>query len=261
MNDALYIAATGMKAHTSQLDAIAHNVANVSTPGFKRGTLRFGEMLGTPAAPAGEPSGMSPADAAAGPAGSGVRVTAVQHGFAAGELRRVDDPMALAIQGDGFVELQLPDGGAAYIRSTRLEINADRLLAAAGGLPLHPAIHVPADVVGVAIGEDGQVMGRDAAGRASPLGRIELVLFANASALKEAGDGLWQATTQAGEAVLSPAADASAGRLKQGFQEASNVQLVDEMVQLMVAQRAYEMSVKVLQAADEVAGMANNLRK
>ncbi|HEY8880040.1 MAG TPA: flagellar hook-basal body complex protein [Roseateles sp.] len=253
MNDALYIAATGMKAQTAQIDSIANNVANTSTPGFKRASLRFGDLIATgPTAPA---SG----DALASPAG--VKIAALQRSFTVGELKRTDDTMAMAIQGDGFLEVQLPDGSAAFARSARLEISADRLLATADGLALRQHIHVPNDIRRIVVGEDGQVQGVDDAGRTTTLGRIDVALFASPSGLTSVGDGLWQATARSGEAVLSPAGEAGAGRLKQGYQEASNVQLVEEMVQLMVAQRAYEMNVKVMQAADEVAGMTNNLRK
>lgn len=253
MNDALYIAATGMNAQTSQLDAIAHNVSNVSTPGFKRSSVRFGDLISTAQPNAGADSASSTY--------AGVRVSGMQRSFVTGELRRVDDPMSIAIQGDGFLEVQLPDGGTAFVRSAKLEVNADRLLATADGLPLRPSIHIPADMTALTLGEDGQVSGRDASGRSSALGRIDLAVFANPSALAPLSDGVWQSTFRSGEAVATPAAEAGAGRIKQGYLEASNVQLVDEMVLLMVAQRAYEMSVKVMQAADEIAGMTNNLRK
>ncbi|WP_457391239.1 flagellar hook-basal body protein [Roseateles sp. P5_E1] len=253
MNDALYIAATGMKAQTAQLDTIANNVANASTPGFKRSNLRFGDLVsaGLDGQQSAEVSTVS----------AGVKIGAVQRSFVAGELRRVDDTMSVAVQGDGFLEVQLPDGSPAFTRSARLEINADRLLAASDGFVLRQHIHVPTDVRSLSIGEDGQVTGRDDAGRITTLGRIELTVFASPSALTPTGEGLWRASAGSGEATLAPPGEAGAGRVKQGYQEASNVQLVEEMVQLMVAQRAYEMNVKVMQAADEIAGMTNNLRK
>lgn len=253
MNDALYIAATGMKAQTAQLDSIANNVANASTPGFKRSSLRFGDLIASSEVAA------TSADTLASPAG--VKIEAIQRSFVAGELRRTDDVMALAIQGDGFLEVQLPDGSSAFARSARLEINADHVLTTSDGLQLRQHIQVPNDIRHISVGEDGQVLGTDDAGRSTSLGRLDVAMFASPSGLTPAGDGLWQASARSGEAVLSPAGEAGAGRFKQGYQEASNVQLVEEMVQLMVAQRAYEMNVKVMQAADEVAGMANNLRK
>jgi len=113
----------------------------------------------------------------------------------------------------------------------------------------------------IAIASDGQVSGRDDKGREWNLGRIDVVMFANPAALAPMGDNLYRATAAAGEPLVATPGESGAGRLMQGFDEASNVRLIDEMVQMMVAQRAYEMSVKVVQAADEVAGMVNNLRK
>ena len=253
MNDALYIAATGMKAQASQLDAVANNVANASTPGFKRSSLRFGDLVS-----AGE--GVQSAGESASVA-AGVRIGAVQRSFAAGELRRTDDAMAVAIQGEGFLEVQLPDGSSAFTRGAHLEINADRLLATGDGLVLRQQIHVPSDIRTISIAEDGQVHGRDDAGRVASLGRLEVAVFGSPAGLTPLGEGLWRSSGSSGDAVMTPPGESGAGRLKQGYQEASNVQLIEEMVQLMVAQRAYEMNVKVMQAADEIASMTNSLRK
>ena len=253
MNDALYIAATGMKAQTAQLDLIANNVANVNTPGYKRGSLRFGDLV------RGEALGLVSPETAS--AFAGVKAMGLSRSFAVGELRRNDDPLSLAIQGDGFIEVQLPDGTAAFTRGGRLEVNSERLLATADGLALRHRIHVPADVRQIAIAEDGQVQGRDDAGRSFTLGRIDVAIFSNPSGLTSIGDGLWRGSEASGDALVMPAGESGAGRLKQGFVENSNVQLVEEMIQLMVAQRAYEMNVKVMQTADEIASMTNSLRK
>lgn len=254
MNDALYIAATGMKAQATQVDAIANNVANASTPGFKRASLRFGDLVSAGAQPAD-------GDASSTPVAAGVRIGAVQRSFAAGELRRTDDMMSLAIQGDGFLEVEMPDGSSAFARGARLDLNADRLLATSDGLVLRQHIHVPGDVRSVVIAEDGQVKGSDESGRQVTLGRIDVAVFSSPGGLTPLGEGLWRSTGSSGDAVMTPPGEAGAGRLRQGFQEASNVRLVEEMVQLMVAQRAYEMNVKVMQAADEIASLTNSLRK
>ncbi|MEH0167818.1 flagellar hook-basal body protein [Roseateles microcysteis] len=259
MNDALYIAATGMKAQTAQLDLIANNVANMDTPGYKRGSLRFGDLIsGEAIRTLGGTGANSPT---ANSTLAGVKSVGLLRSFAVGVLRRSDDPLSLAIQGEGFIEVQLPDGSAAFSRGGRLEVNSERLLATADGLELRQRIQVPADVRQIAIAEDGQVQGRDDAGRSFSLGRIDVAMFSNPSGLTSIGDGLWRDSTASGDALVMPAGEAGAGRLKQGFVESSNVQLVDEMVLLMVAQRAYEMNVKVMQTADEIASMTNNLRK
>jgi flagellar basal-body rod protein FlgG len=169
--------------------------------------------------------------------------------------------MTVAIQGDGFLEVQLPDGSMAYSRGGKLQVNADHLLATSDGLVLKQRIQVGQDVRQVSIASDGVVTGIDDKARAWNLGRIELALFSNTAGLTPMGDNLYRATPAAGEPLVATPGEAGSGRLLQGFEEASNVKLIDEMVQLMVAQRAYEMNVKVIQAADELAGMANNLRK
>lgn len=260
MNDALYIAATGMKSQTAQIDTIANNVANASTPGFKRSQLRFGDLMVAPPAGSGS-AAMAAQDGNLVATPAGVALAGELRSFAAGELCHVDDAMALAIQGDGFLEVTMPDGSAAYTRGGHLELNAERVLSLAGGLPLKPRIHVPSDMHQLQVRADGEVLGIDEQGRSASLGRLDLIGFSRPSGLSPLGDGLWHATQASGDALTAPAGEAGMGRLQQGFQEASNVQLVDEMVLLMAAQRAYEMNVKVIQAADEIAGMTNNLRK
>lgn len=254
MNDAMAIAATGMTAQSAQLAMIANNVANMSTPGYKRAALRFADVVSIASA---SPTASNAASASS----AGVRIGDTQRSFAEGDLRKVDDPMAVAIQGEGFVEVQLSDGSPAFARQLRLSVNAEGQLVTSAGNPLRGNVRVPSDIGAIAVAGDGQVHGRDDAGRSVVLGRIDIAVFPNPSGLTPVGDGLWRASVASGDAVSAVAGEGQAGRLMQGYQEASNVKLVDEMVQLMVAQRAYEMSVKVMQAADEVAGMANSLRK
>lgn len=257
MNDALYIAATGMRAQNAQLDTIANNVANVNTAGFKRTSVRFGDLVTTGMnLPSAEVTAPAPGYSLAG-----VTVAATQRSFAPGELRPTSDPMNVAIQGEGFWEVQLQDGSVAYARGARFEVNADGLLALAGGPALRQRLAVAGDVRQLAIAEDGQVQATDSSGRSWSVGRLELTMFANPAELTPMGDGLYRASAVAGDPVVAHPTDGGAGRVRQGFQEASNVSLVEEMVQLMVAQRAYEMNVKVVQAADEIAGLTNSIRK
>ena len=251
MNDALFIAATGMSAQSVQLDVIANNVANSNTANFKRSSVRFGDLVSSVPA-----QGLASSSSLAG-----VMPSSVLPSFSAGDLRASADSMSLAIQGDGFFEVLRPDGGSAYARGGHLDINADRLLTISNGQVLKQHIYVPPDVNQLSVRVDGTVQGADANGRQVQLGRIELVQITNPAAMSSLGDGLWQANASAGDAQIAQAGEGGAGLIKQGFEEMSNVKLVDEMVQLMVAQRAYEMNVKVVQAADEVAGMTNNLRK
>lgn len=259
MNDAMYIAATGMQAQQTQLDVIANNVANVSTPGFKRGSVNFSDLVHR-AATDGAPDAAT-AQPLPGLSGAGVAIGAVGKQFAPGDLTRTGNAMDLAIQGAGFIEVLLPDGSTGYSRGGTLQINADRMLSTVDGYVLKQRIQVPTGATGVTIAATGEVTAADAHGASRSLGRIDLVTFANPAALLAQGDNVYRAAPDAGDALVAVPGEAGAGNLAQGQLEQSNVKLVDEMVQLMVAQRAYEMNVKVIQAADDIASMVNNIRK
>jgi flagellar basal-body rod protein FlgG len=259
MNDALYIAATGMQAQQTQLNVIANNVANVNTAGFKRSSVNFHDLVHTQAAAA---SAVDNELARAGSlTGAGVAIGTVSKQFAAGDLKQTGSAMDVAIQGNGFIEVVLGDGSTGYSRGGTLHVNADNLLATAEGYVLKQRIQMPTDARSLSLATDGQVTASDGKSRDWSLGRIDLVTFANPSALSAMGDNLYRAPAQAGDPLVATPGEGGAGRLMQGQLEASNVKLIDEMVQLMVAQRAYEMNVKMIQAADEVASLTNNLRK
>lgn len=256
MNDALYIAATGMQSQQTQLNVIANNVANVNTSGFKRSSVNFYDLVQR------ETSLMDGADKPTHPlAGAGVGIATVARQFAGGDLKRTDSPLDLAIQGNGFLEVLLPDGSTAYTRGGSLHVDADSLLATADGYVLKQRIQVPSDAKVLTIATDGQVTAHDGKSREWSLGRIDLVTFTDSAALAPMGSSTYRAPAEAGDPLVAAPGEGGAGRLLQGHLEASNVNLVDEMVQLMVAQRAYEMSAKVIQAADEIAGLTNNLRR
>lgn len=258
MNDALYIAATGMQAQQTQVNVIANNVANVNTAGFKRSSVNFHDLVHTQSMAASADT--EPARGSA-MAGAGVAIGSVAKQFAAGDLKHTGSPMDVAVQGNGFIEVLLSDGSTGYSRGGTLHVNSDNLLATAEGYVLKQRIQMPTDARGLLIGSDGQVTASDGKSRDWNLGRIDLVTFANASALTAMGDNVYRASAQAGDALMATPGEGGAGRLVQGQLEGSNVKLIDEMVQLMVAQRAYEMNVKVIQAADDIAGLTNNLRK
>jgi flagellar basal-body rod protein FlgG len=260
MNDSLYIAATGMHMHQKAVDTIANNLANVSTPGFKKGRVSFEDLVYRDLA------GAAPAVDGSNPAqlwqGSGVGMNAVLKNFVAGELKKTGQAMDLAIQGDGFIEVTAPDGSASYTRGGTLMVDRDGFLAQAEGQVLKPAIHVGTDAREVTINADGRVMVRQRDG-SEPFeaGRIELVRFADTSGLLAQGANLFRPSARSGEPIAGRTGEDGMGTLVQGAVEMSNVSLVEEMVDLMAAQRAYESSVKVIQASDEMLAMSNNLRK
>jgi flagellar basal-body rod protein FlgG len=265
MQDALQIAATGMQAQQLHVDTIANNLANVATTGFKRARVSFHDLV-TRVADASI-AGTAPTESAGalgamGHAGVGVSVASVSRQFDGGELRKTESMYDLAIAGDGFIEVAMPDGTRAFTRGGVLRVNSDGLLASGSGQPLAGAISVPDNMEALLIDAEGHVQAR-VHGQSRPidLGMLNLVRFMAPGALAVGGDGLYRPTEQSGEAIGGRAGEDGMGTFRQAHLEGSNVKMVDEMVGLMVAQRAYEASVNVARAADEMLGMVNNLRK
>lgn len=253
MNESLYIAATGMQAQQLSIDAVANNLANVSTAGFKKGRVQFQEMMHAAPRPAG---------GAAAPLGIGIAAGAQVKDFAPGSLTQTNSPMDLAVDGAGFLEVTLADGSRGYTRGGTLQVSKDGFLATAAGHALRPAVHIPANAHAIAVAADGKVTVQATAASAPvEVGQLELANFGNPAALHMAAAGVYTPTEGSGEAVFGRPGNQGAGRLVQGALENSNVTLVDEMVTLMVAQRAYEMASKVIQASDELMSMTNNLRR
>lgn len=258
MNDALYVAATGLFAHQSNVETIANNVANLGTTGFKKSRVMFQDLLSQAATTTTAPGAAPQAQH-----GVGVSAAQVARSFDAGELRQTDSPLDLAIQGDGFIEVLLPDGSTALTRGGTLHVGPDGNLATAEGYALKAGIAVPHDARQLTISRTGAVtaLGGADGKKAQDLGSIELVLCPNPQDLVPLGGGLYKAPDEGARLVAAQPGEEGAGTLAQGFLEASNVKMADEMVSLMMAQRAYEMSAKVMQAADEMLGISNNLRR
>jgi flagellar basal-body rod protein FlgG len=254
MFDALYIAATGMRAHQAEVDAIAHNVANLNTVGFRRSVVSFAEATAAVAPVSTELVGQTDELRGAGALAHTTLSTA------GGELKQTNRPMDIAIDGAGFLEVVRPDGSPAYTRAGQLAIDADGVLGLADGTPLAGRIVLPPDASDIRIGVDGQVTAV-IAGQTEPIdaGRIELVSFPNAAALDAGGGGLFGATATSGGARPGTPASDGLGMVRQGYLEASNVQLVEEMVAMMLAQRAFELDGRVVQAADQMMAITNGL--
>lgn len=264
MFDALYIGATGMQAQQMNVDTIANNLANVNTTGFKKGRLTFSDLVTRSAVPlpladAGAPLGLMDAVTRVG---AGVGIGGMAKLFDMGDLKKTESAFDVAIEGDGFMEVTLPDGSQAYARGGTLRVNKEGLLATQAGYALKPGLSIPDSAQALLIDPDGTVRVR-LANQATPveIGQIDLVRFSNPQALLAQGDNLYRPTEAAGDPVVGKPGEEGLGRMAQGFLEGSNVKLVDEMVNLMIAQRAYEASVKVVQASDEMLGMVNALRR
>ena len=265
MLDAMNIAATGMRTQQLNVDTIANNLANVNTNGFKKSRVNFVDLVthGADAAAlaaAGAPA--IPGLDATQRTGSGVAVTMVDKMFDGGTLQKTSNVYDLAISGEGFFEVAQADGSKAYTRGGSFNVGTDGLLATATGQVLQPEIQIPSNAVAVTVGADGKVsVTTTASSRPVEVGQLDMVRFANAGALTALGGNLYATSDTSGEPIAGHGGEDGMGAVAQGYLEGSNVKMVDEMVNLMVAQRAYEASVKVIQASDEMMGMVNNLRK
>ncbi|WP_426303917.1 flagellar hook-basal body protein [Acidovorax facilis] len=260
----MYISATGMYAQQRQVDSIANNVVNANTQGYKKTRLSFTDMVSGIA----ENSTLSrKSEIGNDPSiyyhtGAGVALARVTKSFELGEIRKTESPLDIAISGDGFIEVAMLDGARGYFRGGSLSVNKDGQLSTATGIPLKSNILIPRDAKAVSISTDGRISVQ-LTGQANfiDLGKLELVKFNNPSALESSGDGIYKSTEDSGEAIEGNTGEDGVGMILQGNLESSNVRMVDEMVGLMLAQRSYEASAKVLQASDELLGMINGLRK
>jgi flagellar basal-body rod protein FlgG len=238
------------------VDTIANNIANVNTNGFRRETVNFSSVMAALQSGATDPLGASVRDSLAS-RGAGA-IASLQLSTNGGELKQTQQPLDVAIDGSGFFEVTLPDGTPAYTRAGALSLNAEGMLAGAG-LPLSAHIAVPADANDLRITSDGRVLANVSDRKDVELGNIELARFANPAGLESIGDNLFRATGSSGELQLGVPGETGSGTLRQGYLESSNVQLVDELVSLMVAQRGFEMNSKIVQAADQMLGITNAL--
>ncbi|HEX8956837.1 MAG TPA: flagellar hook-basal body complex protein [Burkholderiaceae bacterium] len=294
MNNSLYIAATGMQAQQQGLDTIANNLTNLNTPGFKSSTVNFQELMYT------DPTGTHISDSvphavhamramapharvqgtavsataldAADPVdgtdaantfyGTGVAVGSTTKDFSAGPLTQTNSQLDLAIQGNGFIEVAMPDGSLGYTRGGTLKIGNDNFLQSPQGYEIKPSIRLPANPTGLTITATGQVLVTTATSSTpTQVGQIELATFNNPGALNPLGNGVYAPSDSSGRPTYSKPGDSNSGTLAQGALEGSNVNMVNQMVNLMVAQRAYELSAKVIQTSDELMSMTNNLRR
>jgi flagellar basal-body rod protein FlgG len=267
MLDSLYVGAAGMYSQQLNVEAIANNLANVNTVAFKKSRVAFQELFYREAnrsSAAGADGIQSGATSA--PFGAGVAVGNVERMFTAGEIKKSDAPLDVAISGTGFFEVTLPDGSNAYTRVGSFQVNRDGMLATSDGNLLHPSIQVPENAVDVQIDTTGLVTMANPSPTANgstreELGQIDLITFPNQAGLKPLGTNLFIPTERSGDAVVGKPGIDGVGTLTQGYLEASNVTLIDELTHLMIAQRAYEANSKVVQASDDMMSITNNLRR
>lgn len=263
MEAALKIAGTGLRVAEHWLEVISHDVANAQTPGFKRLNVQFGELVSraAPAPPAATETAAGPVNAS-GLVGLGARNLGDAIDFSDGALQATGHPLDLAIRGPGFIEVALPTGELAYARGGQLRVDAEGRLALRSGPVLTAQIAVPADVGELAIDVDGRVKGKVASsGEVLDLGQLLLARVADPSAMEPLGDGLYAPTERSGDALaLTPGKD-GAGKLLQGYVEASNADLTAALTDLMLAQRAFQLNARIIQAADNALEIVANLKR
>ncbi|MES9816751.1 MAG: flagellar basal-body rod protein FlgG [Candidatus Thiodiazotropha sp.] len=260
MIESLSIGASGMQAQQTQIDVIANNPANVNTMGFKKSRVDFEDLMYKEMAR--NRSNLFPTFDLSRPVGVGVGVSSTGKVFTSGEEKKTDRSLDLAIQGEGFFEVVLPDNSYAYTRNGAMRIDRDGYLATADGYRLSGLIQVPSDAEDIAIQNDGSVMVQVAdQNELVEIGSLDLIRFVNAGGLSPVGDNLYLPSENSGDGYYGIPGEEGFGSVQQGYLEASNVNLVEEMTQLVLAQRAYEINSKVVQAADELLSIVNNLRR
>jgi len=257
----LYTSATGMKANQLYIDNISNNLANVNTTGYKKSKLEFQELLYQTLIDPGAAASDGSKSPAGLQVGLGVRSAANQKMFSQGSLQETKNPLDMAINGDGFLQVQLPSGEVAYTRDGSFKVSSDGTLCTSQGYPLEPPITVPDGGHDIQIDATGKVSVQISdTGTTEDIGQIEMAKFLNEGGLKSLGDNLYQASSASGDAETGTPGTNGMGTLQQGFLEASNVELVEEMVNMIVAQRAYEISAKAIQTSDSMLQLANQLR-
>jgi len=252
MNPAMWISKTGVQAQDAKLQAIANNLANVNTVGFKRDRVVFEDLFYQ----VDKQPGAQTADNTVSNGvqlGNGVTVVGTQKLFTNGSIQTTGQSLDVAITGNGFIQVRRPDGEPAYTRAGQLQIDSNGVLVNAQGLPLVPQITIPNNATAISIGENG-VVSATVPGSIAPtqLGQLTLTTFVNPAGLQALGENLFQETAASGTPNEGKAGDGAFGKFKQGALEGSNVQVVEEMVDMIAAQRTYEMNTKVLSAADNM---------
>jgi flagellar basal-body rod protein FlgG len=260
MMRALYSSAAGMHSQQLNLDVIANNLANVNTTGFKKAKIEFQDLLYQTIRPAGAEQGNGFQLPTGIQVGHGSQAVATSRIFTNGELTQTGERLDVAIQGDGFFEVQLPDGSRAYTRDGALKTSADGQIVTSDGLPLQGGWQpIQAGTTSISIAPNGEVTTFGANGIQNF--RVQLTRFANPGGLDSLGRNLYRESPASGNAEIGNAGENGFGDLQQGFLELSNVKVVEEMVNMILAQRAYEVNAKAIQAADDMMQMSNNLRR
>jgi flagellar basal-body rod protein FlgG len=259
---ALWTAASGMQSQQINIDVIANNLANINTTGFKKSRPDFQDLMYQNLKSVGSPSTNSTEVPSGIQIGLGSKAAAVTKVFSAGNITQSGNDLDVAIEGDGFFQIIMPDGSTAYSRDGAFKKDSQGRIVNSDGYPLSPEMVIPSNASKVSIGNDGTVTVLQA-GQTTPttVGTIQLATFSNPAGLSSMGHNLYQPTDASGTANTGTAGQNGIGTLSQGFLEMSNVSVMEEMVNMIISQRAYETNTKAVQAADEMLQQTNNIKR
>lgn len=258
----LWSAATGMQAQSSNIDVIANNIANVNTAGFKKSRVDFQDLLYDTLRVPGTASSQTTEVPTGVQLGHGTRVVAVTKLFSPGEFQNTKNELDIAIVGQGFFKILLPDGETAYTRAGNFSLDGQGRIVTPDGFLMEPEISIPSDATAISIAMDGTVSVMLAGdNEPSEVGTIELARFVNSAGLRSIGKNLYLPSDASGDDITGTPGQNGLGYLEQGYLEMSNVSVVDEMVNMITAHRAYELNSKIVMVSDEMLSMSNNVKR
>jgi flagellar basal-body rod protein FlgG len=245
-----------------QLDNISNNLANVNTAGFKKTRVEFQDLLYEKIGPVGGARLTGQANPSFNQIGHGVKLAATTKIFSQGTSKSTENALDMMIDGDGFFQVLLPDGTYAYTRDGTLKMDADGNIVTTSGFPVEPSLSIPSETKELMVAGDGGIsiliQGDD---MPSQLGRMELVRFQNPSGLKSIGHNLYKSTSASGDPIIGNPGEEGMGYIEEGFLEMSNVDVINEMVGMITAQRAYEINSKVVKTGEEMLQIATGLKR
>ncbi|MBG31380.1 MAG: flagellar basal-body rod protein FlgG [Opitutae bacterium] len=260
MNLSLYSGATGMQAQQLNLNVISNNIANVNTTGYKKNKIEFQDLLYQNPRQAGGETGAGQVVPTGVEMGNGTKVVSTAKVFTQGTLTKTGEKMDMAIEGSGFFRVERPDGTESFTRDGAFKVGPDGLVTTSDGLPLALGLTIDPEATNVFVAPTGEISVETVDGTVVA-GVMELVRFPNASGLKSIGGNLYLETEASGPPEIGAAGQNGFGTIKQGYLEMSNVNVVEEMVNMIIAQRAYEINSKSIQTSDEMLSRINQLKR
>ena len=261
MMRSLYTAASGMITQQFNMDVLSNNLANVNTTGFKKSRAEFQDLLYEHIRAAGTIDSLGQQLPLGVEVGHGAKPAATQKIFSQGDVTNTGNPLDVLIQGDGFFQVTMPDGTIQYTRDGSFKSDGNGLLVTTDGHPIEPPVTIPSEATGIVIRSTGEIQITLPLGQPNQVvGQLQLAHFPNPAGLESVGENLYRSNVAAGEVTINTPGAQGLGTVAQGFLEASNVKVVEEMVNLIVTQRAYEVNGKAITASDEMLRTANQLR-